>query len=253
MKWLRRWFGSLPTAPIDDALWLSQRLRIVGAEDLSDAHAHRWRTLTAHFLADKNITAAADCDLRDVDRMLIAMLCCKPVLDLGYHWLRGWKEVVVYPGAFGMRRQHLDEDSGVLHEWDDALVGECWERGPLILSLHDAIQAAEAPTCGYDVVVHEIAHKLDGLDGRMDGVPPLPDAAWYAEWVADFQAAFDALREDVDRGRETVIDPYAAEAPDEFFAVTSEYHFTDPQHLAVHMPAIATHLARFYHPDRRAA
>lgn len=151
-----------------------------------------------------------------------------------------------------MRRQHLDEDSGVLHEWDDALTGESWERGPLILSLHDTIQAAEAPVSGYQVVAHEIAHKLDMLDGSMDGVPPLPDGVWYAQWVADFQAAFDALCKDVESGREPAIDPHAAEAPDEFFAVVSEYHFTDPQLLARNMSAVATHLARFYHPGQRA-
>ncbi len=251
MKWLRRWFGSLPAAPIDEALWSSQQMRIVGAEDLSPDRARRWRALTASFLADKAITPAADSRLSDADRVLIAMLCCEPVLDLGYHWLRDWKEVIVYPGEFGMRRQHLDEDSGVLHEWDDALAGESWERGPLILSLHDTIQAAEAPMSGYQVVAHEIAHKLDMLDGSMDGVPPLSDSAWHAAWVADFQRAFDALRADVDAGRETAIDPYAAEAPGEFFAVVSEYHFTDPQLLAAQLPAVAAHLARFYHPGQR--
>ncbi len=248
MKWLRRWIGSPPDAPIDDALWNTQRTRIVGARDLPDAAVIRWRGLTGRFLADKAISPAAGCTLSDAERVLIAMLCCLPVLDLGYPWLRGWHEVIVYPGEFGVRRQHLDEDSGVLHEWDDALAGECWERGPLILSLQDSIQAAEEPDSGYHVVVHEIAHKLDLLDGSLDGVPPLPDAVWRQRWIADFQRAFEHLRQDVEAERDSLIDPYAAEAPDEFFAVVSEYHFTDPLLLQEAMPEVAAHLARFYHP-----
>ncbi len=248
MKWLIRWLGGRPPAPIDSALWHAQVSRIDGAEALSPPGMRRWRELTARFLSDKAITPAAGCELSDGDRLLVAMLCCAPVRDLGYEWLRGWHEVIVYPGSFGVRRQHLDEDSGVLHEWDDELAGECWEQGPVILSLEDCVQAAEAPEPGYQVVVHEIAHKLDLLDGRLDGVPPLPDAGWRRRWIADFQHAFDALQREVDVGREPRIDPYACESPDEFYAVVSEYHFTDPELLAEAMPEVAEHLARFYHP-----
>jgi len=158
MKWLTRWLGSPPPAPIDPALWQALLTRFDGAEVPSSARMLRWRDLTARFLADKAITPAADCALSESDRVLIAMLCCEPVLDLGYGWLRGWHQVIVYPGGFGVRRQHVDEDSGVLHEWDDELAGECWEQGPVILSLEDAIQAVDAPESGYHVVVHEIAH-----------------------------------------------------------------------------------------------
>ena len=52
----------------------------------------------------------------------------------------------------------------------------------------------------------------------------------------------------VDAGHETAIDPYAAEAPEEFFAVVTEYHFSAPQLLAEAMPEVAVHLARFYGP-----
>ena len=249
MKWLHRWLGSTPPAPLDDAIWSAQLARIDGAEAISFSRASRWRSFTTRFLTDQVIVPASDCELSDADRVLVAMLCCEPVLDLGYDWLRGWREVIVYPGQFGVRRHEVDEGSGVVHEWDDELAGECWERGPVILSLADAIQAAESPLSGFQVVAHEIAHKLDLLDGALDGVPPLGDAAWHARWVADFQHAFDTLHAQVLAEQETVIDPYAAEAPEEFFAVVSEYHFTDPALLAEHLPAIAEHLTRFYHQE----
>jgi len=51
---------------------------------------------------------------------------------------------------------------------------------------------------------------------------------------------------DVDAGRATAIDDYAAESPEEFFAVCSEYHFSDAQRLREAMPEVAAHLQRFY-------
>src|SRR3546814_13796430 len=90
-----------------------------------------------------------------------------------------------------------------------------------------------------------MAHKLDALDGVLDGTPPLP-RAWQREWARDFQAAFDAFAAEVHRGRDTAIDPYAAEAPEEFFAVCSEYHFSDPRLLQATLPTLAAHLARLY-------
>ncbi|MGH8083067.1 MAG: zinc-dependent peptidase, partial [Lysobacter sp.] len=98
------------------------------------------------------------------------------------------------------------------------------------------------------VAAHEMAHKLDVLDGLLDGTPPLP-RPWQREWARDFQRAYDDFIEQVDSGHETLIDPYAAEAPEEFFAVVTEYHFSDPQALRDTMPEVAAHLQRFYGPS----
>src|SRR3546814_12027249 len=77
------------------------------------------------------------------------------------------------------------------------------------------------------------------------GTPPLA-RAWQRGWARDFQAAFHTFAAEVDRGRDTAIDPYAAEAPEEFFAVCSEYHFSDPRLLQATLPTVAAHLARLY-------
>ena len=37
-----------------------------------------------------------------------------------------------------------------------------------------AMADLEEPDAGFCVAVHEMAHKLDALDGEMDGTPPLP-------------------------------------------------------------------------------
>jgi Mlc titration factor MtfA (ptsG expression regulator) len=75
---------------------------------------------------------------------------------------------VVYPNEFVVPRQ-IEDDSGVVHEFTDVLSGEAWEGGPLIISWHDVQMAGD----GYNVVIHEFAHKLDMLNGEADGIPAL--------------------------------------------------------------------------------
>lgn len=182
--------------------------------------------------------------LSDEDVVLLAALCCLPLLRIGEVGLQGWSQLILYPEAFRVQRTHVDA-AGVLHEWDDELIGESWDNGPLILSWADILADLQAPHEGFCVAVHEMAHKIDALDGAMDGTPPLP-RAWQRQWADDFQRAYDTLRAQLDAGAQTLIDPYAAEAPEEFFAVASEYHFSAPDLLAEAMPAVAAHLQRFY-------
>ena len=62
--------------------------------------------------------------LNDDQRLAIATLACLPVLNLGFDWLAGWREVIVYPGEFRVKREHHDEPTGVVTEGEDALIGE---------------------------------------------------------------------------------------------------------------------------------
>lgn len=242
---LQRFQRSAPS--IDTDLWRAARERVPWAAALDRERDTRLHALASRFLAAKTITPVADLSLDDTQRVQLAALCCLPLLEFGSEGLRGWSQLIVYPDAFRVNRSHVDA-AGVLHEWDDELIGEAWESGPVILSWADIEADLAAPGEGFCVAVHEIAHKLDALDGVLDGTPPLP-RAWQREWARDFQLAYDALAREVDAGHETSIDGYAAEAPEEFFAVCSEYHFSDPRLLREAMPAVAMHLQRFYGPS----
>jgi len=242
---LLHWLRPAP-AEIADAPWRRVSASAPWIAALDPARDARLRALTAHFLHQKTITPVAGLELSSDQQLLLAALCCLPLLGYGETGLRGWSQLIVYPEAFRVTRSHTDA-AGVLHEWEDELIGEAWESGPLILSWADVAADLADPDAGYCVAVHEMAHKLDALDGAMDGTPPLP-RDWQRQWARDFTAAYEALCADVDAGRETAIDPYAAEAPEEFFAVTSEYHFSAPALLQDAMPAVAAHLRRFYDP-----
>ena len=206
----------------------------------------RLRQLSALFLRRKTITPLAGLELDAPRSALLAALCCLPLLEFGEEGLHGWSQMLVYPDAFRAHRSHVDA-AGVLHEGEEELIGEAWEQGPLVLSWADVEADLDAPREGFCVAVHEMAHKLDALDGAMDGTPPLP-REWQRQWAHDFQRAYDGFCRRVDDGRRVAIDDYAAESPEEFFAVCSEYHFSDPRTLRRAMPEVAGHLERFYGP-----
>ncbi len=240
-------FGSsldrAPPAP-DPALWQRLRARVAWVRALDADREARLQALVGAFLQRKTITPVAGLVLDDLQRMTLAALCSLPLIEFGVEGLHGWSQLLVYPDAFRVNRSHTDA-AGVLHEWDDELIGESWEAGPLILSWADVQADLDAPRDGCCVAVHEMAHKLDALDGLLDGTPPLP-RDWQRAWAREFQEAYDAFVARVDAGDDTAIDPYAAEAPEEFFAVCSEYHFSDPALLRAEVPAVAAHLARLY-------
>src|SRR4029079_3368545 len=63
-----------------------------------------------------------------------------------------------------------------------------------------------------------------------------------------FQRAYDRLSDDVHLGHATLIDPYAATNPGEYFAVVSELHFSDPRRLMQAEPDVGALLHAYYVP-----
>jgi len=100
-------------------------------------------------------------------------------------------------------------------------------------------------------VIHELAHKLDMLNGDANGLPPLHSGMHVEEWASAMQQAYDDLNRQLDANpdSETAIDPYAAENPAEFFAVTSEYFFSAPDLLHQAYPQVYRQLSLFYRQD----
>lgn len=244
LGWLRRRTAGPPE--ISDPAWADACADIRWLDGLPEPILLAIREHATRFLRDKSITGSHGLVLDDDDCLRIAILACLPVARLGYEWLRGWTQVIVYPGQFRVRRTWEDEDSGIVTEDDDWLAGESWQHGPLILSLDDIKADLDAPYDGCNLVAHEIAHKLDMLDGTSDGCPPLPDRNQARRWPDVFSREFAAFCERVNAGEDTALDPYAAEAPDEFFAVASETFFSAPDVLTAHHPAIHAELRAFY-------
>ena len=231
---------------IDEADWAAVLERLPILNPLDDGERGRLRGLAASFVAGKSIEPVLGQRVDAVDAAVIAALACVPILSLGLDAYRSWRTVVVYPAGFVAREREVDE-AGVEHEWEEERSGESWLGGPVVLSLEDVEASGRGD--GYNVVIHEVAHKLDMLDGDANGRPPLHRDMDAAAWARDFAAAFEDLKRRIEAGGTPSIDEYAAEEPGEFFAVASECFFETPDVLEAAYPSVYRHLRAFYRQD----
>jgi len=259
-SWRRR--RLLQRTWIDESLWRSVVAGLPFLDALDRSELARLRDMALIFLDEKEMHGAHGLVLADDVRLAIALQACLPALNLGLEVYEGWIGIVVHPGEFKVRREEVDE-SGVVHEWDDELAGESWPGGPVVLSWAD-VRLGEA---GYNVVIHEFAHKIDMLNGDADGRPFAHSGMDVEAWHSALEDSYERFCAAVERGarrgrrpknsrvaideggRELPFDPYAAEHPAEFFAVMSEEFFTDPLTLRDEFPELYRQLALFYRQD----
>ena len=235
----------LREAHLDDAEW--QRAladyRFTRALDASErARLKQWVIL---FLAEKPIHGAGTLNFDNGARLAIAIQACMLILNLDLDWYKSWTEVILYPGEFVARHEEMDE-AGVVHVVEEAMSGESWPHGTVVLSWADVRQAGSD---GYNVVIHEFAHQIDMLNGDANGFPPLHQDMSRAAWAGAFSKAYAHFCQRVDDWEDTVIDEYAAENPAEFFAVMSEAFFETPQAVRGEYPEVYAQLALFYRQD----
>ncbi len=216
--------------PIADADWFAVTRRIHLFDALSANEKARLRELSTLFLHAKDFTGVQGQEITPEIRISIAAQACLEILELGLDAYDGWVEIIVYPGAFRVQREASDE-FGIVHEEDHALSGESWGQGPVILSWDDVQRDSFNPQPGRNVVIHEFAHKLDMLNGRANGMPPLHPEMSIEAWTSALGEAYTHLQQHLEHHHRSAIDPYAATNPAEFFAVVCEYFFTDPQTL----------------------
>jgi Mlc titration factor MtfA (ptsG expression regulator) len=243
-SWRRR--RTLRQHALSDALWTGVVGRLSFLHGLTQQELQRLREWVTLFLRAKRISAAGGLMLTDDMRVTIAAQACMPILNLDLDYYDGWVEIIVYPEEFVPEYEYMDED-GLVHHVREPMSGEAWLGGPVILSWHDASRGHEVD--GYNVVIHEFAHKLDMLNGDANGFPPLHAGMSRQAWSAAFGAAYEELRGRVDAGEDTAIDPYAAETPGEFFAVISEAFFETPLVAKESYPDVYAQLSLFYRQD----
>jgi Mlc titration factor MtfA (ptsG expression regulator) len=244
-NWRRR--RLLEREAIPDVLWGATLAACPVLARLSDEQRARLRALALLFLHEKRFEPARGFTITDAMRVRIAALGCLPVLELGIDSYDNFASVVVYPDEFLVRDREVVDEDGVVHTGDDLLSGEAWEQGPVILAWSEIEQSGKGE--GFNVVAHELSHKLDMRNGEADGVPPLHAGMRLAEWTAAFDDAYDDLVEQLERDEEPWLDPYAAEDPAEFFAVCSEMFFDVPERFADEYPAVYAQLVAFYKQD----
>lgn len=226
-------------------VWQRVTKRMMVLRELDAVQMAHLREMTAWFLDQKLITGAQGLEVTLSMGVAVASQACLLILNLGVDHFDGWVEVILYPGAF--RVNHVQMDAiGLVHNESSVLTGESWLRGPVILSWDDVEHDTYHCHAGHNVVLHEFAHKLDGLNGAMNGMPPLRRGMSQKRWSEALSGAYNALCLQVVTGEPAFINPYAATSPAEFFAVLSEYFFTEPDILKKHCPDVYEQLTLFY-------
>ncbi len=243
---LKKWFSADVPVKISDALWHDTLAAMPFLNGFSDEELKRLRELSAQLLHDKQFSAAAGLELTDFMRVFIAAQASLLILNLGLESYKGWNEIIVYPREFSPKHESIDE-AGVVHISEHPIAGESWLGGPVVISWEDAARSGAGD--GYNVVIHEFAHKLDMLNGDANGFPPLHKNMARVEWSQAFEEAFNHMQKIDYNQIVTDIDPYAAEEPAEFFAVLTEAFFETPDVVTREFPEVYKQLALFYRQD----
>lgn len=215
---------------------------------LSEAEQKNLIRLATRFLQQKRLVPLQDFALDEVKSARLALVFCLPVLNLGYDWLDGFHEVLVYPGPFMVDDEWQDE-FGLVHHERMVHSGQSWLQGPVVLNWLDVQDSFDLS--GYNLIVHEVAHKLDIRgSGHANGIPSMP-LRDVAGWEQDLLAAMQNIQDEIDAVGENAatIDAYAASDAAECFAVLSEYFFTAPHILQERFPAVYTRFTHFYRQD----
>jgi Mlc titration factor MtfA (ptsG expression regulator)/transglutaminase-like putative cysteine protease len=174
-------------------------------------------------------------------KRVIAFSACMLVVRHGLQQYESLRSVLIYPGEFIVESEREDE-AGVVSTSRETLSGQAIDVARIVLSWPDVLAAGE-PGSVYNVVIHEFAHHLDhALDDRLSSAGSEP-------WHALLQREYAALCSAVDHGAETLIDPYGAEDPAEFFAVLTETFIEQPRALRDWHAGLYRALAQLYGLD----
>ncbi len=195
------------------------------------------------FLLEKRFVGCDGFEITDEVRHIIAAQACLLVCRRERARFDGFTSVLVYPDAFVV--DVVDHDGEVEIVSEQTRAGESWAGGPVILSWADVEAGLDVADDGYNVVLHEFAHKLDDENDAGEGLPLLQDAAQLESWAAVLGREFAALA----RGEGELLDDYGAVSPAEFFAVVTEHFFEQGAALAAGHPALYAEFRRYYGLD----
>jgi Mlc titration factor MtfA (ptsG expression regulator) len=218
---------TLERRPIPDALWqlTLARFPFLVARDATDVDA--LRAMATLFLAEKEFAGTRGLVVSDEMAVAIAAQACLPALKLGLEWLDGFVGIVVHEDAVVAQRE-VEDDDGVVHAYDEELAGEAMSGGPVMLAWRDVDEAGDSAADGYNVVVHEFAHVIDMRGGLTAGLDVVDPESERGRWLNALADEFELFADAVEREDETFLDPYGAEALEEFFAVAAEAFFVAP-------------------------
>ncbi len=197
------------------------------------------------FIHEKYFSGHAGLEITDEMRVTIAASACLLILNRKTGVYPGLKYILVYPGAFAVERESVDE-SGLSRMNYRHLMGESWSAGKVVLSWEDVLRGNRDFKDGTNVALHEFAHQLDHETGSTNGAPLLGSRASYRRWAKVLTNEFEKLQQAAYHGDRTLLDHYGATEPAEFFAVVTETFFELPHLMQQKHPELFEQLQKYY-------
>ncbi|MEO1498501.1 MAG: M90 family metallopeptidase [Planctomycetota bacterium] len=220
---------------------------------LDDTQREHTHTVVARMVAGKHWEGGAGYAVTDEHRVTVAGVAALLTLGAGRPFdFPHLRTIILYPEAFyaAPRNEEVsllqDTYDPIFGEAPGGRLGEAWDDGPVILSWADVLETAREPGDGENLVLHEFAHHLDGLDGPIDGVPFIPNRDERHAWYEVTRVEYERLLEAAAGGRASLLDEYGATSPAEFFAVATECFFERPHELRREHHELYAALTRYY-------
>lgn len=248
-SWLRRRRRKKLLAQPFPAEWdavLDRNVRHV--HGLSPAERDKLRQCVQIFVAERYWEGCGGLEMTDEVRVTVAGQACLLVLGFDNEYFDRLLSVLVYPDSYVVHEANHGP-GGILIEGPVPHLGETWSSGPVILAWTSVLAGGRHPDSGQNVVLHEFAHYLDIQDREFDGTPPLKDAQQYRTWSDVMTHEYNQLVHHSRRSRPTLLDPYGAQNPAEFFAVATEAFFEKPREMKTHHPELYEVLQAYYRQD----
>jgi len=223
---------------------------------LAASEQERLVEMVTELLWSRRWEGARGFDLTDEMCTVIAAqvaLVCLGFEEEGLAAVHELKTIIVHPRTITLRGPHHD-GGGLVSDGPRRLSGEAHDgTGPLLLAWDSVRRETRSRVGRRNVVIHEVAHKLDMLDGVIDGTPPLEQDGQMTSWVEVSTAEYEAVRNRSDHLPRPLIDDYAGTNTAEFFAVVSEVFFTRPVDMAAAHPDLYHCYRDFYRQDPAAS
>lgn len=196
------------------------------------------------FLDEKQFIGCDGLEVSDEMRVTVAGLACILLLNRQTTYFAGFSTVMMYPDAYVATEVVFDGQLEVRRKVVRA--GESWHRGPVVLSWKDVLRGAANVGDGYNVVLHEFAHKLDEENNGTNGLPVLTERGQYGEWALVLGREYESLESRAAHGKNKVLHAYGLTSPPEFFAVATESFFEKSVAMKKKLPDLYEQLRLFY-------
>ena len=177
------------------------------------------------FVAETDFEGCDGLKINEEMKVTVAAQACLMIIGVDNFYFDNVRTVLMFPASFDRKT-----NDGVSHG-TQARLGEAWQGGPIVLSWRDTLSGGRNEDDGKNLVIHEFAHALDGLDGEMGGQVVFDDPNRMRQWREVVEREFAELVAAKYDGRSTVLDHYGATNQAEFFAVACESFFEEPENL----------------------